>query len=394
MEYASVSGERARIAYCLDYPLFLRGGVSVLVEALIEGLAGRYAILLVSPDSTEDIRASAIGSKIHDHISWAPDHRSPRRARELAEILCGRKIDLAHFHIGGNYGWGNCYFGCSPVPHLHRRGVPVVSTIHLVVSLLAGYCDPQMPWLAKLALAPAAWLAKVHVLRHTRAEIAVSLHDLAKVRRWYRPLSDRFRQIYHSRLRLTPEPPPAVRTPTILNVGHIARRKGQHVLVEAFARIAARHPEWQLQLVGPFDDGADGAHVREIVERAGLQSRVHLPGSRDEVLDLMRHAGIYVQPSIDEALGLALQEALFAGCPSIGTDAGGIPELIADGDNGLLVPKGDVPALAGALDRLMSDAALRARLGERARPSILERGMIADTMIEKHHALYREILAR
>ena len=382
------------LALGLEYPIALRGGVSVLVEELARGLAGHFRLVLISPDEPAAVRDSALGKVWTEQVRWKPEAPSGRTARARAARLAELGVALAHFHCGGNYGWGMRWLGRCPIPFVARAGMRCVTTVHSVATILEGYCDVKKPAWFKAALLPAAWLGKMHALAHTAVEIAVSHHDEAHLRRWYAPLASRFRQIYHSRLRLLPEPGPApARSSVILNVGHLALRKGQDVLAEAFARVAARHPAWQLQLAGHDGDRECAARVRAVAARFGVEDRVHLLGSRDDALELMRTAGIYVQPSLAEALGLALQEALFAGCPAIGSTAGGIPELIADGDNGLLVPRGDVAALAQALDRMMSDASLRARLGGRARPSIIERGMLADAMIQHHLALYRGLLA-
>lgn len=382
------------LALCLETPLGLRGGVSVVVEELIRGLAGHFRLLLVSPDEPEEWQDHPVASLIAAHHRWDPHRITAARSRAVAEWLREQRCDVAHFHIGGVYGWGIRVPGRSPFGFTARADIAVCSTVHLTVALLDGYCGPKKPIWFKLALLPFAWLGKLDALRHTRAEIAVSHYDEAQLKRWFAPLAGRFRQVYHSRLSSASDSPPAERAMTILCVGHIARRKGQHLLVEAFARVAPRHPAWRLEIVGPLDDAEGAELVRGAIERSGVKDRINLAGSRDEVRSLMCSAGLYVQPSLEEALGLALQEALFEGCPAIGSTAGGIPELIRDGDNGLVVPKGDVDALASALDRLMSDATLRTKFGERARPSIVERGMTLERMIHQHLALYHELLDR
>jgi glycosyltransferase involved in cell wall biosynthesis len=106
----------------------------------------------------------------------------------------------------------------------------------------------------------------------------------------------------------------------------------------------------------------------------------------------MKRAAIFAMPSLHEGLGLSLQEALAKGCACIGSRVGGIPDLIQDGDNGLLVEPGNVDQLAAGLDRMMGDEALRARLSLRAPESILEKEMTVSKMIEKYDKLYQEIL--
>jgi len=381
------------IALCLEYPLALRGGVSVLVEELIRGLAPHFRLVLVSGDAPGSIDTHPLRLLLAAHLTWNPDQISAANSRRLADELRSLKVELAHFHLGGVYGWGLRIPGQAPFGDLSRSGIAVCTTVHLTVSPLDGYCGTEKPLWFKLALFPGAWLAKLLALAVVRTEIAVSQHDSHKLRRWYAPFAGRYRQIYHSRLSTQSTPPTTNRQPVILNVGHLAPRKGQFLLAQAFAQIAPRFPDWELHLVGPDSDGHTTAQIEDLIERTGLKSRIRLLGSQDDVWPYLAACGVYVQPSLEEALGLALQEALFMGCPAIGTTAGGIPELIADGDNGLLVPKNDVAALARALEQLLSDPSLRARFAARARPSMIDREMTAEAMTRRHLALYQELLA-
>jgi glycosyltransferase involved in cell wall biosynthesis len=379
-----------KVALCLEYPIDLQGGVSVLVRILAREFSRHgHEVVLVSPDSPETMARSETGKHVGVHLSHDPTKPSPQTARHLARRLADAQIDLAHFHMGGNYGWGNRFIGHCPIPYLSKLGVPCFSTVHLVVDILNGYCGPQKPLWFKLLLLPLAWLGKVHQLRHVRREIAVSRHDINKLRRWYAILSSRFVQIYHSRLdREAAGPQETPRQPVILNVGHVAWRKGQPTLAEAFARIAPRHPHWTLQLAG--HDGADGAFGRigEIIREHKLEQSLVLLGERNDALELMRRASIYVQPSTAEALGLALQEAMFEGCASIGARAGGIPELIDDGFTGRLVAPGDVGELAAALEEMIANPELREKWGKAGAKSIRERGMTAQAMAKRHLELY------
>ena len=251
---------------------------------------------------------------------------------------------------------------------------------------------PQKPFWFKALLLPPAWLGKMRQLRHVCWEIAVSRHDLQKLRRWYFPLRGKFVQIYHSRLGRGPgQPQNSRRGKIILNAGHIAWRKGQVVLAEAFAQIATRHPEWILQLAGHDADGVSVQQIRRLFKERGLEGRIVLMGERTDVLDLMSRAAIYVQPSFWEALGLALQEAMFAGCACIGSRAGGIPELIEENKTGLLFEPGNVAQLAAVLEALIADETRRENLGRAAAASIQERGMTAEQMVENHLRLYESI---
>jgi len=381
--------ERARIALCLEYPLALRGGVSVLVENLLEGLRDRFELVLVSPDDGAEVTRRGI----QRHIHWKPDSVNTANARRLARLIASQNVKLAHFHMGGNYGWGNRIPGHCPITHLKKLGVKTLSSVHLVVSPLDGYCGAQKPLWFKLAMLPLAWMGKMQQLWHVKKEIAVSRHDAALLCRWYAPLSSRITQIYHSRLRAdTQNDGSSPRQKVVLNVGHIAWRKGQIVLAEAFAKVASKHPEWRLVMPGGFLEEQTVQRIRQIAKEHHLEDRVELPGERQDAMEMMKVAGIYVQPSYYEALGLALQEALFQGCPSIGSRAGGIPELIEQGRTGLLVEPGNVEELAAALDELMSDPVKRLEFGRRGAESILQKGMTLDQMIRNHIELYETIL--
>jgi glycosyltransferase involved in cell wall biosynthesis len=384
-----------KIALCLEYPIGLRGGVSVLVETLLRELIRHgHEVVLVSPDDPAGLRQSELGSLIREHVHWDPSRRpSIANARKLARQLAEARVDLAHFHFGGIYGWCNRHPWHCPVFFLDRLGVPCVSTVHLVVSMLYGYCDSHKPVWFKVLRLPPAWWGKMQQLRHVRREIAVSQHDFQILRRWYRPLRNRFTQIYHSRLQIEAAPvPPAKREPVILNVGHIAWRKGQAVLAEAFARIAPRHPGWTLQLAGTDADGVALEQILRITREQQLDGRILLLGERNDTVQLMNQAAVFVQPSFNEGLPLALQEALYNGCACVATRIPGNIELIEHEFNGLLVPPGSPEELSRALDRLLGEKGLRDRLAANGPASILKKEMTAAQMTRKHLELYATVL--
>jgi glycosyltransferase involved in cell wall biosynthesis len=385
------------IAQCTEYSINAFGGTEVLVAALIRELSPRCKMVLVSNDDSEAIACSDVASLLHAHIPWRPEEASPETARNLAAQLRAHAVSLAHFHFGGNFGWGNRMLNCSPLLCVHRAGIPCLSTNHGVFALLDGYCATWRPTWLKLALLPAAWLSKMHVLSHLKTEIAVSQHDLRNLQRWYWPLRRKFRQIYHSKLHRDETPAADVpREKTILCVGTIGFRKGQAVLCDAFARIAARYPDWNLVLVGRAAEPFLIAEIEAVRTRSRLENRIRLvDGDSDEAIaERMRSAEIFAMPSLHEGLGLSLQEALFRGCACIASRVGGIPELIDEGRNGLLVSPGNADELATGLGRLMSDEPLRKALRACAPGSILEKGMTAEQMARVYFALYEEVLSR
>jgi len=384
-----------KIALCLEYPIGERGGVCVLVETLLRELVRHgHELVLVSPDTPDSLRASEAGRLVREHISWLPLPRpSMANAQTLARQLADARIDLAHFHLGGSYGWDNRFpFHC-PIYHLRHSGIPCLSTAHLVVSLTHGYSDPRWPLWYKLLRLPLAWWGKMQQLRHVRREIAVSQHDYQRLRRWYWPMRRRFVQIYHSRI--TGPPPVAPdrrREPIILSVGHVAQRKGQSILVEAFARISRRHPEWRLFIAGPIVEQSCQREIERAAARCSRPDQICLLGQRNDTVQLMNQAAVFVQPSYYEGLPLALQEALYNGCACVATRIPGNIELIEHEFNGLLVPPGSPEELSRALDRLLGEKGLRDRLAANGPASILKKEMTAAQMTRKHLELYVTVL--
>jgi glycosyltransferase involved in cell wall biosynthesis len=247
-----------------------------------------------------------------------------------------------------------------------------------------------------MALFPLAWLAKVQTLRALDLEIAVSKYDLQRLRYWYPSERARFRQIYHSKIHPPLKGDETVneeREHVILCVGTFGPRKGQRVLADAFADIAAQYPGWKLVFAGRVGDSGDWEAIQKLYSHRQLLDRITLLQdlSHEAIEHLYRKAAIFVMPSLFEGLGLSLQEALYHGCACIATRCGGPEDLIDDGNNGFLVRKSDPVALGAALGRLLSDPDLRVRLGQLGKQSILKRNMTAPDMVNSYRKLYAEV---
>lgn len=147
--------------------------------------------------------------------------------------------------------------------------------------------------------------------------------------------------------------------------GRLTWQKGFDLLLDAFARIADRHPGWRLVIWGEGEDRAD--LERQILKR-GLPGRVSLPGNSGSPEEWVEQADAFVLSSRYEGFSNALGEAMAAGLPVVAFDCRYSPsELIRHDEDGLLVADGDVAALAEALDRLLGDEGLRDRLSRAAR---------------------------
>jgi glycosyltransferase involved in cell wall biosynthesis len=153
--------------------------------------------------------------------------------------------------------------------------------------------------------------------------------------------------------------------PRLLYHGRVDRRKGALDLVDAFATLGGTHPAARLVVSGV---GPDSDAVAERVAALGLGPRVDLlgPVAYDAVPAVYHGGDVFVSPTYAEGFSNTILEAMASGLPVVSTRSVGVVDCLRDGDNGLLVGPGDVPALAAALARALDDGALRARLARRA----------------------------
>lgn len=183
--------------------------------------------------------------------------------------------------------------------------------------------------------------------------------------------------------------PGAATVHTLLAVGRLAPEKGFDLLIDAFAQLAARHPDWNLVIMG---EGPLRIDLEQRVARHGLGGRIALPGFDAHVRAAMRCADLFVLSSRYEGFPNALLEAMAEGAPCVSFDCDTGPrELIEHGRNGWLVAPGDASALVVALDALMQDAALRERLGRRARAVVTAYAL--PTILDQWNALVRSVSA-
>ncbi len=180
----------------------------------------------------------------------------------------------------------------------------------------------------------------------------------------------------------------AAGAPVIAMAAQFIPRKGHTVLLEALPRVWAVQPALTCLLFGR-GPGRE-ALAREIAAR-GWASRVRIVGWRTDLAALLPAVDVLVHPAFAEGLGLILLEAGACGVPVVAGAAGGIPEVVVDGETGLLVPPGDAPALASALLRLLADRGLAQALGAAARRRVTARYSIP-AMAAAYATLYREIL--
>lgn len=181
--------------------------------------------------------------------------------------------------------------------------------------------------------------------------------------------------------------------PAVVCACRAAPEKGVPVLLRAFDTVRRAWPaDREPPVLVYMGDGPQFQEIRSLREALASAADIVLTGYRADAGALVAGADVCAMPSIwQDALPLAVMQPMALGLPVVASNVGGIPEMIADGDSGVLVPPGDVPALAAALERLLLDGALRSRLGASARATVESR-FSPDEQIDALSSIIRRLV--
>ncbi|MFO0850051.1 MAG: glycosyltransferase [Gemmataceae bacterium] len=174
---------------------------------------------------------------------------------------------------------------------------------------------------------------------------------------------------------------------------HVARHhpvKDQPTLIRGFASAAPDYPDVDLLLVG---DGPLRADLERLADELGVAGRVRFVGIQKNVAEWLAAADVFALTSVSEAASLTLLEAMATGLPVVVTAVGGNPEIVRDGVDGLLFPRGDAAGCATAFRELLDDPDHAERLGESGRDRVRERYRL-DQTVAAYYRLYRELAGR
>jgi len=167
----------------------------------------------------------------------------------------------------------------------------------------------------------------------------------------------------------------------------LAPVKNHALLLHAWKRVLETVPDAVLLVVG---NGSTEPATRALAAELGLGDAVRFLGFRLDIPELLQAMDVFVLSSRSEGLSLTLLEAEAAGLPIVATRVGGNPEVVRDGESGLLVPSGEPEPMAAALARLLQDSALRQRWGERGR-RLYRDEFTLQAMVRGYERLYRQL---
>lgn len=272
------------------------------------------------------------------------------------------QVDVFHLH--------------TPLPPDIRSTRPVLLTIHsmMLADARARRVDSVFELLSRLQT-PVSTQIERRLLRTSRIMVAVS-KEAAENAQHTLPQDDRRIEIVWNGVDdqfFSPFPNHTADHNRLLFVGRLAPGKGLEDLLEAMKLVVERHPQANVSVAG---NGPLKNRIMSRIERRGLQKHVRLLGHvcvRDRLRTLYQKAWALVLPSHHESLPTVMLEAMACGTPVIATHVGGIPDVITDRVNGLLVPPRSPGILADTICLLLGDPGLRASLGEGARRTVKDR---------------------
>jgi glycosyltransferase involved in cell wall biosynthesis len=181
-----------------------------------------------------------------------------------------------------------------------------------------------------------------------------------------------------------PKTLPTLDEKTVVTLRRLQHDKGIDMLLDAWATLKSRYPDWELHLYGT---GEDEAVLRQQARELGLDDTAIFKGLTTDIDAALASGSIYALPSREEGFPIAVMEAMAYGLPTVAFDcAPGVRELVEDEVSGLVVNPGNVPGFAAALERLIKDRDLRERLGQAGNVSVQR--FLPDTVVDRWEALF------
>jgi glycosyltransferase involved in cell wall biosynthesis len=375
-----------RICYiCNEYPPGMHGGIGTMTQLLARALVRAGHVIRVVgayPNQAgavvnEDDNGVQIWRlrRPEGRFGWIPARY--RVYRTVAEWVRRGEIDLAELPDWEGY--------CAGWPHL---AVPVVGRLHGSSCYFRSEMNQPIPRLA-FNLERAS-------LRRVDAWCSVSKYTAMRTKSLF-GLTSTPRAILYNPVEMPGRPDEHCRSSNeVVFTGTLAVKKGILTLFRAWPTVHAAHPSAILHLYGKGGLWEDGESIeshlmRQVPESMQHSVRFHGHVSRDVLFDAMRKARVAVFPSFAEAFAIAPLEAMACGCPTVSSARGSGPELLRDGEEGLLVDPDRPEDLVAAIGRVLEDDGFARRLGEAGRMRVEEHFAIGK-ILRKNEVFYEEII--
>jgi N-acetyl-alpha-D-glucosaminyl L-malate synthase BshA len=373
------AGETLRIGITC-YPSV--GGSGVLATALGVDLAGRgHEVHFIGYE--RPFRLPADGPRLYFHpvvindygLFKYPDYTLPLSVR-MAEVSRDHRLDVLHVHYAVPHATAAILARSMLPPEQQPR---VVTTLHGTDTTLLGHDAGYAPAIRHALTCSDAVTAVSESLKRETQRVFDFGGSIDVIHNFFVPRPPRrSREEVRRELGLQEEV-------VVFHSSNLRSGKRIDLLLETVARVRPRAAFKLLILAGePFAPFAE--HAR----RLGLADRVIVREKVTDIEDYLQVADIGLFTSETESFCLSILEAMCFGCPSVSTRVGGIPEVVEDHRSGLLVPFGDVAALAGALEGLIDDKTRRGALGRAAQARARER-FSAEIIVPRYEALYRRL---
>jgi glycosyltransferase involved in cell wall biosynthesis len=341
------------------------GGAEEYFLRLIKSLraAGHRVIVVTKRDTPLRHEIEKCDVELH---AWHTHGKvDPVTLSRLCRLIRRKRVDVINTHLttasllGATAG--------------RITGVPVVAHVHAADSKtffqFADYLVAVAQGVAQHLLAQGVPAEKIHLLYY-----GIDLERYAHAL----PIAEAKR-----RLGLSPE------TRTVGIVGSLIERKGHRFLLRALHQIDPQTGPIHAIFAG---EGVLEENLRSMAASLGLSERVHFLGFRRDVMEIVSALDVFTLPSLKEGLSIAVMEAMALRRPVIATNIAGMPEVIHDGETGLLIPPGDVDALAQALLRLLSDPPFAERLAQNGR-QLLEQHFDQRDCLAEVERFYHQVAA-
>lgn len=360
------------------------GGSGVIATTLGKQLAGRgHEVHFIAYE--RPFRLDLDTANVHFHqvnindygLFKYPDYTLPLSVK-MADVSRCHDLDILHVHYAVPHATAAILARCMLQPEQQPR---VVTTLHGTDTTLLGR-DPGYGPAIHHALAQSDAVTAVSAYLKQESEAVLSYKGpIDVIHNFFEPgVPTRSRSEVRQELGVGNEV-------LIIHSSNLRPAKRFDHLLETLARVEDKSSFKLLVLAGgsmaPFMDD---------IERLGLTNSLVIRQNVLEIEDYLQAADIALYTSESESFCLSILESMFFGCPSVATSVGGIPEVVTNGETGLLVPFGDVPKLAQAVERLIKDVPLRQKLGLAAKQAALSR-FTAAGIVPQYEQLYHKLKA-